>query len=406
MDPRAPGRRRRAVRPQAVARRPPHRAAAQLQLRLLRARRADRAALAADRRLVPRPARRRRPGRTPARRRRARRLSGLGRAGAALRDQRRGLLRRRPLPAADPRAAGDRRRRRRHVDDRARCARAAGSMRRSPWRLLGIAATATLWPLALDDGRLEERVAMASALAGLGRPAEAMARAAAIAREHPEPGTVHYRVALALQAHGDLASAEAEVRRALSIDPKQPEAHAVARPAARPRRPRRRGAPSHAARGGRRRQRRGCRALDRRRRDRWTRRRRARCSRWRRWRGRRRRTPPRCATSASICSRRVAAIWPSPTSWPSTRGIRAAPTSSRRSASRCWSAADRRGRRGRSSAPSASTATARAATCTWRSPTSRSIAASEALAEARRALALRPDYPQARGVVEALTGAR
>ena len=96
-----------------------------------------------------------------------------------------------------------------------------------PVAALGIAATATLWPIALDDGRLEERVAMASALAGLGRPEEAIARAAAVAREHPEPGTVHYRVALALQAHGDLASAEAEVRRALSIDPKQPEAHAV-----------------------------------------------------------------------------------------------------------------------------------------------------------------------------------
>jgi Flp pilus assembly protein TadD len=96
-----------------------------------------------------------------------------------------------------------------------------------PAAALGLAATATLWPIALDDGRLEERVAMASALAGLGRSAEATARAAAVAREHPEPGTVHYRVALALQAHGDLSSAEAEVRRALSIDPKQPEAHAV-----------------------------------------------------------------------------------------------------------------------------------------------------------------------------------
>ncbi len=96
-----------------------------------------------------------------------------------------------------------------------------------PLAACGMAATATLWPLALDDGRLEERVAMASALAGLGRPAEAMARAATVAREHPEPGTVHYRVALALQAHGDLASAETQVRRALSIDPKQPEAHAV-----------------------------------------------------------------------------------------------------------------------------------------------------------------------------------
>ncbi len=96
-----------------------------------------------------------------------------------------------------------------------------------PLATLGIVATLTSWPLALDDGRLEERVAMASALAGLGRPAEAVARAAAVAREHPEPGTVHYRVGLALQAHGDLASAEAEVRRALSIDPKQPEAHAT-----------------------------------------------------------------------------------------------------------------------------------------------------------------------------------
>jgi len=96
-----------------------------------------------------------------------------------------------------------------------------------PVAALGIAATATLWPIALDDGRLEERVAMASALAGLGRPEEAIARATAVAREHPEPGTVHFRVALALQAHGDLAAAEAEVRRALSIDPKQPEAHAV-----------------------------------------------------------------------------------------------------------------------------------------------------------------------------------
>jgi Flp pilus assembly protein TadD len=95
---------------------------------------------------------------------------------------------------------------------------------------VGIGAVAAMlahWPLALDDGRLEERVAMASALAGLGRADEAVARAAAVAREHPEPGTVHYRVALALQAHGDLASAEGEVRRALHIDPTQPEPHAT-----------------------------------------------------------------------------------------------------------------------------------------------------------------------------------
>ncbi|MEO5823142.1 MAG: glycosyltransferase family 39 protein [Vicinamibacteraceae bacterium] len=96
-----------------------------------------------------------------------------------------------------------------------------------PVAAAALAAVIALWPLALDDGRLEERVAMASALASMGRPGEAVARAAIVAREHPEPGTVHYRVALALQAHGDLSSAEAEVRRALTIDPAQPEAHAT-----------------------------------------------------------------------------------------------------------------------------------------------------------------------------------
>jgi Flp pilus assembly protein TadD len=96
-----------------------------------------------------------------------------------------------------------------------------------PVAAAAIAAPLALWPLALDDGRLEERVAMASALASLGHRDEAVARAASIAREHPEPGTVHYRVALALQAHGDLLAAEAEVRRALAVDPHQPEAHAT-----------------------------------------------------------------------------------------------------------------------------------------------------------------------------------
>ncbi len=97
----------------------------------------------------------------------------------------------------------------------------------APVAAAAVAATLVFWPLALDDGRLEERVAMASALAGLGRADEAVARAAIVARQHPEPGTVHYRVALALQAHGDLAAAEGEVRRALQIDPAQPEAHAT-----------------------------------------------------------------------------------------------------------------------------------------------------------------------------------
>lgn len=88
-------------------------------------------------------------------------------------------------------------------------------------------AVLTAWPLPLDDGRLEERAAMASALAGEGRTAEAIARAAALEAVHPQPGTVHYRVAVALQARGDLAAAEAEVRRALRFDPDQAQAHAT-----------------------------------------------------------------------------------------------------------------------------------------------------------------------------------
>ena len=90
-----------------------------------------------------------------------------------------------------------------------------------------LAAALAWWPLRLDDGRLEERVALASVLASLGRTSEAVARAAEVARAHPQPGTVHYRVALALQARGEGAAAEAEVRRALAADPDQPEARAT-----------------------------------------------------------------------------------------------------------------------------------------------------------------------------------
>ena len=92
---------------------------------------------------------------------------------------------------------------------------------------VAVVALLTWWPLRLDDGRLEEHAAMASALAAEGRAGEAVARAAALDGRHPEPGTVHYRVALALQARGDLARAEAEVRRALHFDPAQAQAHAT-----------------------------------------------------------------------------------------------------------------------------------------------------------------------------------
>jgi tetratricopeptide (TPR) repeat protein len=106
-------------------------------------------------------------------------------------------------------------------------------LRGGDWRvalgLVPVAVTAALawWPLGLDDGRLEEQATMASALAAEGRTGEAIARAASLDGRHPQPGTVHYRVAVALQARGDLAAAEGEVRRALQVDPNQPEAHAT-----------------------------------------------------------------------------------------------------------------------------------------------------------------------------------
>jgi len=108
-------------------------------------------------------------------------------------------------------------------------ARARAGEWRVAFGLVPVAAAAALawWPLGLDDGRLEEQATMASALAGEGRTTEAIARAAALDGRHPQPGTVHYRVAVALQARGDLAAAEGEVRRALRVDPNQPEAHAT-----------------------------------------------------------------------------------------------------------------------------------------------------------------------------------
>ena len=88
-----------------------------------------------------------------------------------------------------------------------------------------LVAVLTWWPLALDDGRMEERTAMAAMLASLGRSDEAIARAVDVAATHPQPGTVHYRVARAFQARGELTGAHLELQRALAIDPDQPEIH-------------------------------------------------------------------------------------------------------------------------------------------------------------------------------------
>ncbi|HEY8551040.1 MAG TPA: tetratricopeptide repeat protein [Vicinamibacterales bacterium] len=90
---------------------------------------------------------------------------------------------------------------------------------------LAVLSVAAFWPVEADDGRMEERVAMAVAMAAEGRTGDAVSLAGRVAREHPMPGTVHYRVGRALQERGDLRPAEQELRRALAIDPDQPEIH-------------------------------------------------------------------------------------------------------------------------------------------------------------------------------------
>ena len=215
----------------------------------------------------------------------------------------------------------------------------------------GMAATATLWPLALDDGRLEERVAMASALAGLGRPADAMAQGR---RDRARAPRARHR-ALSRRA-GAAGTRRSGLRRSRgapgAVDRSEAAGSACRpRPAARARRPRRRGTPSHAACGGRWRQRHGCRAVDRRRRDRWARD----VERGVRGGGgsadggggRRHAARHRPASARGASRRSGRALLPRP------RRAVSAPCRRRRGARRRAARArrDRRGRRGRSSAP-------------------------------------------------------
>ena len=243
---------------------------------------------------------------------------------------------------------------------------------------------------------------MASALAGLGH-----ARRGRGARRRRSPASIPSRARCTTASRwrcrrtATSPAAEAEVRRALAIDPDAARGARDARRAAGAGRAdrrapaitccgRRRAAPAPPARPAG---------------SSTTRsagpRRRAPCSRSPRWRGPRRSMPRRCASWASICSRRGAATSPSRTTWRSTPGIRARPTSSRRWAWRCWSGGGRRARRGRWSVPSASTG---------RRPSAHlhlaiAYVQIDRPGRARRGAArpgLRPDYPQARGVIDAL----
>ena len=86
-----------------------------------------------------------------------------------------------------------------------------------------VVALAANWPLALDDGRAEERVRMAEALVARDRIDEAEAWAARAAEIHPQPGLVHFRVGRVLNVHSRPALAIAHLEQSLRLDPAQPE---------------------------------------------------------------------------------------------------------------------------------------------------------------------------------------
>ena len=81
-------------------------------------------------------------------------------------------------------------------------------------------------PLALDDGRFEERVRMAVSLVGSGAAARAerlVSQAARAGEKHPSAGLMHYRVGLAYAARGEWEAARRHHEQALRLDPGQGE---------------------------------------------------------------------------------------------------------------------------------------------------------------------------------------
>lgn len=81
-----------------------------------------------------------------------------------------------------------------------------------------LVAVATSWPTGLDDGRGEERTAMAETLIRRGEVARGQQVADRALPAHPEPAMLLFRVGRALQARGDRGAAIARYQQALSHD--------------------------------------------------------------------------------------------------------------------------------------------------------------------------------------------
>ena len=102
--------------------------------------------------------------------------------------------------------------------------------RREWWRMTRTIGAATVialvsnWPVGLDDGRSEARVRMAERLIQRDQLEEAERwTTAALDRQHPTPGIVHFRIGRALAARGSAAAAVRHLEQAARLDPERGE---------------------------------------------------------------------------------------------------------------------------------------------------------------------------------------
>ena len=81
----------------------------------------------------------------------------------------------------------------------------------------------TLWPHGLDDGRSEERTVMLLWLVDNGQGEEALRRLPAVEAAHPEPARLLLRLGQALDDNREAAAAARLLERSLALDPSRPD---------------------------------------------------------------------------------------------------------------------------------------------------------------------------------------
>jgi hypothetical protein len=102
---------------------------------------------------------------------------------------------------------------------------AASGRRRAIAALAAIAVVAVFanWRVPVDEGRMEERTRMVLWLIGQERYDEAERRTADAEKEHPQPGSLHFRIGRALLARGRADAAVRHLQRASELDPQKAE---------------------------------------------------------------------------------------------------------------------------------------------------------------------------------------